>query len=103
MENYSEKLKELLIATAKQNASDLQLAVGRRPTLRIDGALVPLQKENILTSEAAEGLISNLITAEQKEKLKVNKQIDFAYSFETKPAFGRMFTTNAATWAPLCA
>lgn len=87
MENYQEKLKDLLIATAKQNASDLHLAVGRKPTLRIDGSLVALQKEPILTPEAAEGLISALLIPEQKEKLLRDKQLDFAYNLEDKARF----------------
>lgn len=87
MPDYKEKLRELLVATAKQNASDLHLAVGRRPTLRIDGVLVPLQKEPIITSESAGELISGLLTDEQKEKLRKDKQVDFAYSFEDKVRF----------------
>jgi twitching motility protein PilT len=86
-EDYSEKLKELLVATAKLNASDLHLAVGRRPTLRIDGVLVPLQKEEILTPETADGLITGLLTPEQRERFLKDKQLDFAYSFEDKARF----------------
>ncbi|OGY98319.1 MAG: type IV pili twitching motility protein PilT [Candidatus Liptonbacteria bacterium RIFCSPLOWO2_01_FULL_56_20] len=86
-ENYQEKLKELLITTAKQNASDLHIAVGRRPTLRIDGALVPLQKEPIFTPEMADGLVTGLLTPDQKEKLFKGKQLDFAYGFEDKARF----------------
>ena len=62
MDDYKAKLTELLTTTAKQSASDLHLAVGRRPTLRIDGILVPLQKEPITTPEMAEGIIGTLIT-----------------------------------------
>jgi twitching motility protein PilT len=69
MEDYKQKLNDLLTATAKQNASDLHLAVGRHPTLRIDGVLVPLQKEPLVTPEIMEGLVSQLITEEQKAKL----------------------------------
>ena len=86
-EDYKSKLNELLTACAKQNASDLHIAVGRRPTLRIDGVLVALQKEPIMTPEAAEGIIGEMITAEQKEKLITQRQIDFAYSFEDKARF----------------
>src|SRR3989344_3651282 len=85
--DYKEKLKDILITTAKQNASDLHLAVGRRPSLRIDGVLVPLQKEQLLTPEMAEGLIFCLLTDEQKERLERERQIDFAYSFEDKARF----------------
>src|SRR5271168_2896441 len=68
MDDYKAKLNDLLTACAKQSASDLHIAVGRRPTLRIDGVLVPLQKE-------------------QKEKLLAQRQVDFAYSFEDKARF----------------
>jgi twitching motility protein PilT len=87
MDDFKQKLIDLLTDTAKQNASDLHLAVGRRPTLRIDGVLVPLQKEPIMTPESAEGIISELITPEQKVKLLRDRQIDFAYSFEDKARF----------------
>ena len=67
MANYKEKLEELLLATAKQNASDLHLAVGRRPTIRIDGALIPLEGQTVLTPESAEGLIMGLLDEAQKD------------------------------------
>lgn len=85
--DYKEKLRELLVTTAKQGASDLHLAVGRRPTLRIDGVLISLQKEEITTPEAAEGLVFSLINEEQKARLLKDKQLDFAYSFEDKARF----------------
>jgi twitching motility protein PilT len=87
MENYPQKLKELLTATARENASDLHISVGRRPTLRIDGVLVPLQKESVITPEAAEALIGGLLTPPQMERLKNERQLDFAYSFEDKARF----------------
>jgi twitching motility protein PilT len=87
MDDYKAKLNELLTACAKQSASDLHIAVGRRPTLRVDGVLIPLQKEQITTPELAEGIISEMITAEQKQKLLVQRQVDFAYSFEDKARF----------------
>jgi twitching motility protein PilT len=85
--NYKEKLNDLLTATARQNASDLHLIVGRRPTLRVDGILVSLEQEPILTAETSEGIIYELLTPEQKTKLASDKQIDFAYSFEEKARF----------------
>ena len=84
---YKQKLDELLLAAAKQNASDLHLAVGRRPTLRIDGVLIGLQKESVLIPEAMEGLVDALLTPEQRSKFLENKQLDFAYSYEDKARF----------------
>ena len=85
--DYKQKLKDLLTATAKENASDLHLAVGKHPTMRVDGVLVPLQKELILTPESAEGIIGELITDEQKAKLIKERQVDFAYAFDDKARF----------------
>lgn len=85
--DYQQKLNDLLLLTARQNASDLHIAVGRRPTLRIDGALIPLQKEPILTPEMTEGLVLALLTSEQKEEFRKNREIDFSYSYEDKARF----------------
>src|SRR3989344_5967939 len=85
--DYKEQLKEVLVVAARQNASDLHIAVGRRPTLRIDGVLIPLQKEQIMTPEAAEGLVSVLLTPEQKERFVKERQLDFAYNLEDKVRF----------------
>jgi len=85
--DYKEKLIELLTTTARQNASDLHLAVGRHPTLRIDGALIPLQKEQILTPEATEALVMNLLSPLQKEFFLKEKEFDFSYALEDKVRF----------------
>ena len=85
--DYKQKLKELLLTTARQNASDLHLAVGRYPSIRIDGKLISLESEPILTAEANEKLISELLSPEQKEILKKEKEIDLAYQFEDKARF----------------
>jgi twitching motility protein PilT len=87
MDNYQQKLNELLLTAARQNASDLHIGVGCRPTLRIDGVLIPLQKEPILTPEMSEGLILGLLTEEQKQIFYKDRQIDFSYSFEDKARF----------------
>jgi len=87
MADYKQKLNDLLLTTARQNASDLHLAVGRYPILRIDGVLIPLQKESLLTPEMTENLIFNLLAPEQKEKFLKEKEIDLSYSFEDKARF----------------
>ncbi len=87
LSDYTKKLDELLLVTATQNASDLHIAVGTRPMIRIDGVLVPLQKEPLTTPETAEGLVMALLTEEQQRLFLDNKELDFAYSFEDKARF----------------
>ncbi len=85
--DYFQKLKDLLLTAARQNASDLHLAVGMHPILRIDGVLIPLQKEMILTPEIVKGLVFALLTPEQKEIFLREKEIDFSYTLEDKARF----------------
>ncbi len=87
MIDYKLKLNELLETTARQNASDLHLAVGRHPTIRIDSVLIPLSKDPILNMEAVEGLISNLLAPAQKEQFIKDKELDFSYAYEDKARF----------------
>ena len=55
--DYIQKSKALMLAAAKQGVSDLHFAVGRRPILRIDGKLVDMPQEPILTPEDTQGLV----------------------------------------------
>ncbi|MEK7512908.1 MAG: ATPase, T2SS/T4P/T4SS family, partial [Patescibacteria group bacterium] len=88
LSDFQRKLGELLLTTARQNASDLHIAVGRRPTIRIDSVLIPLAKEPILTKSDAEGLVLALLSSEeQRDRFLKLKQLDFSYNFEDKARF----------------
>ncbi len=85
--DFKEKLNELLLETAKQNASDIHIAVGRRPTIRVDSVLIPLPNEPVLTKEEAEGLVFALLTEEQKGTFLRDRQLDFSFNYEDKARF----------------
>lgn len=87
MANLKQHLENLLLTTVQQNASDLHLAVGFKPTIRVDGNLVPLAKEAILNAETCADLVRTLLTDAQNATLEANKEIDFAYAFEDKARF----------------
>ena len=82
-----QQLTDLLAATAQQNASDLHIGVGRKPSIRIDGALVELQQYEVVTPEVAEGLIFALLSPAQRATLDRDRQVDFAYTLEDKARF----------------
>lgn len=65
----------------------MHIAVGRYPTLRVYGVLTPLDHEEVITPASAEGLISELLSDQQKERLKSEKQLDFAYSLTDSTRF----------------
>lgn len=74
-------MPSLFSEVVNKNASDLHLSVGYPPILRIDGELVDVG-EKLLTPQDTEKLILSVIPDDKKELLEVNREIDFAYSFE---------------------
>ncbi len=72
-------IQQLLETVIKKDASDLHLVVGQPPMYRVDGDLTAIPGEEILTLEAAQTLIFDLLTSEQKELILVNKELDFSF------------------------
>lgn len=91
--NNNMDIKQYLQTIIDAKASDLHLIAGIPPTLRIDGALSPLPSSGILTPDAINELLKQVLSAEQLERLNVNKEIDFSVAFSDK---GR-FRVNAYT------
>ncbi len=91
-------IKRLLQLTVDKNASDLHLIVGNAPTLRIDGELVEVFHEGVLTQEIVAELLKAVMSSEQLERLYVNKEIDFSLSFGDKARFRVNAYTQQNTW-----
>lgn len=87
MENYKKQVDDLLLATAQNSASDLHLSPGHYPTVRIDGRLIPLSESRILDTEYLNSLILDFISDEQKNRLNLEKDIDFSYEVDKKVRF----------------
>ena len=80
-------IKSLLQLTVDRNASDLHLAVGIPPTLRIEGTLVPVTNETPMTAEIVQEAIRGVLSTEQAERFLVNKELDFSVAFNEKARF----------------
>ena len=85
--NYEQELEELLSTVAMQSASDVHIAVGRYPTIRVDDALLPLSSKKILTPEDTESFAQVIMTKAQWEKFSLTNEIDLGYSFRDKARF----------------
>lgn len=84
---YQKAFAELIDTVIREHASDLHIAIGRHPTLRVDGALVALSKSPVLTPEATEGFIMAMLPEEKKAELEEKKSADFSYQHEDKARF----------------
>ena len=85
--NYQTQLKELLELTVKQQASDLHIAAGHPPVLRIASRLVPLIKKKKLSSKDTQELARALMSESQQQRFLEKKDIDFSYGFADRARF----------------
>lgn len=87
MKEYNKELIELILTMIKEGASDLHLSVGKHPTIRVTGSLIPLLKKTILSPEDTEGLVFAMLNEEKRRQFVQDKEMDFSYSFEDKARF----------------
>lgn len=71
-------IDDLLRLTTERKASDLHLAVGLPPMIRVDGELV-LTEYDILDPRDTQRLIYDILTTEQIQWFERIKELDFSY------------------------
>lgn len=74
-------IEPLLEECIRQNASDLHLEVGLPPTLRIDGALVPIANYEPLDNETVKRLVFATLDEDQQKILLKDKEFDYSFAF----------------------
>jgi twitching motility protein PilT len=87
MKDYNKELTDLILTTIKEGASDLHISVGRHPTIRVTGSLIPLVKKPVLSPEDTKGLIFAMIEEKKRQEFLQEKEMDFSYAFEEKARF----------------
>jgi len=80
------EMVDLLRATVQMNASDLHLAVGRPPVLRIHGSLVNFETEPLSATETRR-LVYSILSDDQKKILEETKELDFSLSLTNVSRF----------------
>jgi len=86
MSKHKEKLNEILDFIVSQKASDAHIAVGRPLVIRVNSVL-KFTNTNNFSKEDILGIVDNLLTFYQQEKLTKNKSINFSYTFKDKYRF----------------
>ena len=75
------QLRELLMLSISQNASDLHLTENTPPVLRIDGRLVPVQQEP-LNREHIHAMIYEILSDSQRQKFEEAKELDISLALD---------------------
>lgn len=87
MAENKKQIDEFLLVTAQHVGSDLHLSPGHYPTVRIDGRLVPLTDYSVLDSNALDAMILDFLPGERKQRLSLEKDLDFSYEVDQKARF----------------
>jgi len=92
-----QEMDNLLAITAEEGGSDLHLSVGRYPTVRIDGRLVPLDKKEILSAKDTFELVTSILSKDRAETFLREQELDMSYELEGKMRFrvNAFFQRNA--------
>lgn len=80
-------LQRILTTAAEYRASDLHLTVGNPPIVRVDGKLVVLEQEQVITPEFMDVVIEMFLTGEQRKILDQNREIVVAFTLENRIRF----------------
>lgn len=95
-------LDQLLEAVVREQASDLHIAVGKKPTLRVSGALVELQQHEVLTPDGVAEMCRALIPKDRAPEFAQHKELDFSYAYAAKARFRvNVYVTNGNYGAAL--
>ena len=80
-------LDKILSTGAEYKASDFHLSVGNPPILRVDGKLVPLTNETVITPDFMKSIVDSILDDDQKKILESQKEIVLAYTMPNKSRF----------------
>jgi twitching motility protein PilT len=80
MKDFRQEIEDLILVVAKEGASDLHLTVGRHPTIRVSGDLIPIVKKPVLTPEDTLGMAMEILNDENKKIFLEQREVDFSYN-----------------------
>ncbi len=76
------EIDELITTLIREGGSDIHLAAGRLPAIRVSGALIFLSKRQIPTREDIIGILEALLGKEKTKKFLDEQEVDFAYTYK---------------------
>src|SRR5690349_14631887 len=79
-----QKILELCVRYA---ASDVHIIVGVPPMLRLHGKLLTVPEMTMVTPAQAEALITPILNEQQRELVKVDRELDFSYGLPSGERF----------------
>jgi len=75
-------IKSMLLKALELDASDLHIAMGTPPVVRVDGALEPLPGYPVLKADDAQELVYSVMNEEQISAFEAERECDLSFGIE---------------------
>jgi twitching motility protein PilT len=79
---YKKIFEELIDTLMREEGSDLHLATGRYPAIRINGELIFLLNRSALTQEDLVGISEAILSPEHYKHFLTTQELDFSYEYQ---------------------
>ncbi len=89
--DYKKEIQHLVELVINGNASDIHLAEGRHPFIRVAGVLIPIVKREKTTSTEMQGYINEFLNENNKVLLQKDRDVDFSYSLDDSRFRGNIY------------
>lgn len=93
----STSIDDLLKKGIQLGASDLHMSCGKKPKFRVDGELQDNEDYFVITQDWMHGEMAKLMTAEQAQEYKSNKELDFSHAVPGYSRFRVNFYNQSST------
>ena len=80
-------INDILNAAAERKATDVHLVAGNSPVIRVDGRLITLVDQPVLTGEILAGLAESFLSKEKFDKLSQEKEVVTIYNWADRSRY----------------
>ncbi len=80
--DYKKSFDELIDILVRESGSDVHIASGRYPALRVNGELIFLLNRAILTQEDISGMLKAVLSEEHYKHFIEVEELDFSYQYQ---------------------
>ena len=94
------RLDPLLLHLMEVGGSDLHMAAGSQPRVRVRGEMGAISNTDVLTPDSIQSAIYGILNAKQQKAFEENLELDFAYSIPGEGRFRANIFRHAAASAP---
>lgn len=80
--DHKKVFENLIDTLIREDGSDLHLAAGRFPSVRVNGELLSLVNQTILTQEDMMGILQVVVSPAHYTHFIANQELDFSYEYQ---------------------